>query len=343
MAASLLRNNNNESNTPSFHKGVSDDTHNSRFIQFIQNSTVADVLNMVKPDQPYELFDLPLTATMEEAFDLLLKHDILSLPVYRLEDNNEKKYITFVSALDLLKLLSTKVNLPIKLFMHKIYPVIQSGFIHLIAITKEPLTVLALSDSLASLLNILSVQGTHRVLVKTPQQQHVVLSQMDLIRYFQASNHQLGSPILDMSVSEMKSSPVHTCLTYKSTAAKAFLTLTSDDSISALPLIDDTNQLVGDISAQDIRGLNKSRWSILSKPVMMFLKERYGDNEEDRPQLLTCHDKFTLSQVMSAFVLRRAHRLWWMDFETNELKGIITLTDILSTFAQVAAAVGVSF
>lgn len=75
--------------------------------RFIQSNTVGDVLNKVKPTHR-GLLDLPLTSTMEEAFDLLLAEDILSVPIYHTE-GNIKKYVAIVSALDLLKLLSTKV------------------------------------------------------------------------------------------------------------------------------------------------------------------------------------------------------------------------------------------
>jgi CBS domain-containing protein len=94
--------------------------------------------------------------------------------------------------------------------------------------------------------------------------------------------------------------------------------------------VDDNDDLVGEISAKDLRGLNRNRWDSLSKPVVMFLKASQGDLAAP----LTCHDRFTLSQIMSAFVLRKAYRLWWMDNNTGELKGVITLTDILSTFAS---------
>jgi CBS-domain-containing membrane protein len=77
---------------------------------FIESKTVGDVLNSVKPTSR-ELLDLPLESTMEEAFDLLLAHNILSVPIYYLE-GDQKHYVAIVSALDLLKLLSSKVTLP---------------------------------------------------------------------------------------------------------------------------------------------------------------------------------------------------------------------------------------
>lgn len=76
--------------------------------KFIQSRNVGDVLQKVKPTHR-ELVDLPSSSTIEEAFDLLLAHDILSIPIYRTDKNGQKEYMAIVSALDLLKLLSTKV------------------------------------------------------------------------------------------------------------------------------------------------------------------------------------------------------------------------------------------
>lgn len=76
---------------------------------FIASTTVANVLAEVKPLPHRQLVDLPSTATMEEALDIFLAEDILSAPVYRLTDGR-KEYITIVSVLDLLKLLSSHVS-----------------------------------------------------------------------------------------------------------------------------------------------------------------------------------------------------------------------------------------
>lgn len=191
----------------------------------------------------------------------------------------------------------------------------------------EPLRILKSTDSLHSLLTLFSTM--HRVLIQH-QSHMVLLSQMDLIRFFQAYNHQLGSDMLDMSVHDIQSSPIDFKLNYKSTAAEAFLKLGADTRKSGLPIVDDHGYLIGELSARDLRGLNRNRWDSLSKPVVMFLKSSHGDLYPP----LTCHDKFTLSQVMTSFVLRKTHRLWWMDYQSGELKGVITLTDILTTFAS---------
>lgn len=191
----------------------------------------------------------------------------------------------------------------------------------------EHLTILNSTDSLKELLELFSVHRMHRVLIRQ-QSELVLISQMDLIRFFQAFNHQIGSVLLDLPINELHASAIKAKLNYKCTAAEAFLKLAADDMVTSLPVVDDSDDLIGEISAQDLRGLNRTRWDTLLKPVVMFLKTSHGDLTPP----LTCHDRFTLSQVMTSFVLRNTRRLWWVDYETNELKAVITLTDLLTTF-----------
>lgn len=76
---------------------------------FLDSKTVANVLNQVKPTNTRQLIDLPADATVEQALDVLLQHDILSVPVYHMQGQG-KQYVTIVSVLDLLKLVSTQVK-----------------------------------------------------------------------------------------------------------------------------------------------------------------------------------------------------------------------------------------
>lgn len=79
---------------------------------FIATKTISNVLANVKPTPSNrQMVDLPISATIEEAFDVLLAEDILSVPVYRLnEEDQTKVYVTIISVLDLLKLLSQHVS-----------------------------------------------------------------------------------------------------------------------------------------------------------------------------------------------------------------------------------------
>lgn len=79
---------------------------------FIATKTISNVLANVKPTPSNrQMVDLPISATIEEAFDVLLAEDILSVPVYRVnEEDQTKVYVTIISVLDLLKLLSQHVS-----------------------------------------------------------------------------------------------------------------------------------------------------------------------------------------------------------------------------------------
>ncbi|KAI9314162.1 hypothetical protein BX666DRAFT_1971054 [Dichotomocladium elegans] len=305
--------------------GVRESVHRD----FITFKTVSNVLACVKPISNRELVDLPSTATMEEAFDVLLAKDILSVPVYQLEGNS-KKYITIVSVLDLLRLLSGNT--------HDDSTVLLKPLSEAIGMTPESskLVTVRPTDTLEYVIKLLSSHRAHRVLVQSDDQPPVLLSQMDLARYLQAHNHELG-PILDLTtptvVERAKVRRHETdisivlALPYRITAKEAFATL-AQSSVGALAIVDPVdNTLVSELSPEQLRGLNRDRFSALQRPVIMYLKEHDGDLYPP----LTCHDRFTLSQVLTAFVLRKAHRLWWCD-EDGHVKGVITLSDLLGIF-----------
>jgi len=287
---------------------------------------IADVLSAVKPMHQRPLLDLSSDCSIEEALDLLLAEDILSVPIYRLNNNGNKEYLTIVSALDLLHLLSSKVSLE---SLHNDRNLLLMPLSDAIGLS-EPMSILKSSDSLDKLVELFSYAHIHRLLIQH-EGQMTLLSQMDLIQFFQYNNHLIGSNILDLNISKIVQRNERIVnISYKSTAAEAFLKLAANKHITALPIVDDNEELVAEISAKDLRGLNRQRWDDLMKPVMMFLKTSHGDLYSP----LTCHDQFTLSQLMTAFVLRKTHRLWWIDNLSGELKGVITLTDILHTFAS---------
>ncbi|KAF7727455.1 hypothetical protein EC973_007524 [Apophysomyces ossiformis] len=288
---------------------------------FISSKTVANILAKVKPPPNRQVVDMPVTATMEEALDLLLAEDILSVPVYRWE-NNQKKYITIVSVLDLLKLFVSQASLSDPNVLLK--PISEA-----IGQTAESSTLVTVqvTDSLSYIIDLFGQHGTHRVLVQA-EEGLILLSQMDVIRYLHAHNHHLGR-ILDITApavierARMKrgNSSSHepvTTITFKSTAFDVFLKMAHNPRITALPIVDDDGIFVGDLSPQDLRGLNRERFDALAKPVVMYLKFSHGDIYP----AFTCHNRFTLSQIMAAMVLRKAYRLWLCD-DQGHVEGVI--------------------
>ncbi|KAL0090453.1 hypothetical protein J3Q64DRAFT_1696821 [Phycomyces blakesleeanus] len=309
-------------------------THLTKHQDFISSQTVGHLIEDVKPESQRQLVDLPLTSTMEEAFDLFLAEDILSAPVYTIE-NSQKRYLAIVSVLDLLKLLGSHISLET---LKDNQVILQRPLKDAIGLTEESAKLVTVkhTDPLAYLIRLFSTHGVHRVLVQG-QGSPVLLSQMDVLRYLQNNNHRLGS-ILDISTAtlvklslELRQISENNVISTdcRVTALKAFLEIANNPHISALAVVENDKTLVAEISPQDLRGLNKDRFDALAKPVLMYIKASRGELYPP----FTCHDRFTLSHIMAAVVLRKAPRLWWCDDE-GHLKGLITLTDILGVFLK---------
>ncbi|CAG8584299.1 9106_t:CDS:2 [Ambispora gerdemannii] len=318
-----------------------------KHISFIEKQTVANVL-AEKPNIQL-LIQLPVNATVEEAFDLLLAENILSVPVYRIWKGHREP-IALVSAFDLVTFVCLQFNEPDnqESFNEKSI-FLQKSVGELIGLSPESthLTIRHPSDSLKELLVLFTHHKVHRVLVtsqvpSSPNEtvinedliQPCFISQTDVIRFLVKNNHRLGE-ILDISASKVANraslsrqggSVALSTITIHDQALTAFRKI-YEDKVNAVAILNDEGMLVGEISAADLRGLNRSRLNDLEKPVVMFMNTCKGGLVKP----LTCREKYTLSQVMSGIMLRKVHRAWLLD-DDNIPIGVITLSDILYMF-----------
>lgn len=195
------------------------------------------------------------------------------------------------------------------------------------SVDKAEMSVKA-TDPLSSILNRLSRDRFHRVLVTFEDREPIVVSQRDLLRYFHSHNHELGK-VLDISASNITMVAVGDrtvqSINFRHTAWDAFIRIASLNPLSAIGVLDDDDGLVAEISAGDLRGLNTSRIPDLSSPIITFLKGTHGD---DGILPLMCHKRFTLQQVMAALVLGQGHRIWLCNPD-DTVEGVVTLTDVL--------------
>lgn len=338
---------------------------------FIASKTVGDLVKELKPRS--DLVNVPSSETLESVFDILLANDILSVPVYK-EDSKPKEYLGFVSVLDLVRLVADSVRLSdiVGNFRDVSRPMLISNkFLFFGGQQQHTLETLQsnpdfllqpvslalgkmgkgqsemsvkATDPLSSMLGRLSHDLIHRVLVWSDQQDEpVVISQRDLLCYFHAHNHELGK-ILDTSASSLTMAALGDhqvtlqTINFRHTAWEAFHRIASLTPWSAIAVIDDAGFLVTEISAADLRGLNRARIQDLDRPIVTFLKGSHG---EDGILPLTCHVRFTLQQVMAALVLGQAHRIWLCDAD-DRVEGVVTLSDVLTAFNNSSGVNGLS-
>ncbi|CAJ0823545.1 3634_t:CDS:2, partial [Entrophospora sp. SA101] len=225
--------------------------------------------------------EISVTATIEEVFDVLLAENIISVSVYRLW-RGHKQPIAIVNVFDLVSFVCLQPifdNDEVLSNDNNSY-FLQKPIGELIGLTPEStnLTVCHTEDPLVNLLDLFTRKQIHRVLVST--------------------QHLIEDPDIGKVINEEEVQPSLT----------AFKKM-HQYGVEAVAIVNDGGSLVGEISAADLRGLNKDRLSDLKKPVIMFLKSTKGALIKP----LICHQKFTLSQVMASIVHNKAHRAWVVD------------------------------
>ncbi|KAI8339006.1 hypothetical protein BC941DRAFT_451316 [Chlamydoabsidia padenii] len=265
------------------------------------------------PPSKQSLVDVSVDATVEYAFDLLSTKNVIHLPVYRLAADQTKVYVAIISALDLMKWVTNKMSDKLQL---------KDAIGHVNE--KSRWVTFHYSDALVDVMGLLT--ESHPAVLVSGKDDPALLTQMDILRYLQAHNHHLGS-ILDETVPRLVKQITHqqvNKITFKATAYHAFNQLMRDSSLtSALPIVDDENYLLSDIGLQDVWGIDKARWH---EPVLIFQRSHRGVVAP-----FTIHDRFTLSQIMAAMVLRKANRLWWID-QDGHIQGVVTPSDVLGFF-----------
>ncbi|CAG8603043.1 20417_t:CDS:2 [Cetraspora pellucida] len=350
----------------------------SQHISFVKEQTVGAVRNSKQDAKT--LIEIPITATIEEVFDVLLAENILSIPVYRLWKGH-KRPVAIVNVTDLVAFVCPQpifdkfdnvnghnidgnensndrrddygdINLDGKSSL------LQKPIGELIGLTPESthLTICHPEDSLADLLDLFTHRQIHRVLVadkssvEDPDVGEVInedevqpcfISQTDVVRFLFQNNHRLGK-VLDTMAADVVGKAIRvnenlpferrnllkqpSSVTIHDQALTAFRKIHQDE-VSAVAVVNDDGTIVSEVSAADLRGLNRERLSDLKKPVIMFLVSCKGALIKP----FTCHGKFTLSQVMAGILTSKTHRAWVVD-EDDVPIGVITLSDILAMF-----------
>ncbi|CAH1766018.1 15587_t:CDS:2 [Entrophospora sp. SA101] len=283
-------------------------------ITFIKGQTINSVLSEKQNISTF--IEISVTATIEEVFDVLLAENIISVSVYRLW-RGHKQPIAIVNVFDLVSFVCLQPifdNDEVLSNDNNSY-FLQKPIGELIGLTPEStnLTVCHTEDPLVNLLDLFTRKQIHRVLVST---QHLI-EDPDIGKVINEEEIPLQTHNQELLL-ELSSITIH------DQALTAFKKM-HQYGVEAVAIVNDGGSLVGEISAADLRGLNKDRLSDLKKPVIMFLKSTKGALIKP----LICHQKFTLSQVMASIVHNKAHRAWVVD-ENDIPIGVITLTDILS-------------
>jgi len=100
---------------------------------------------------------------------------------------------------------------------------------------------------------------------------------------------------------------------------------------AAAPILNEKAELVGTISASDVRGMTTESFPALLLPVQEFIRSRHALRGVAPPAPVTCTVRTTIGYIITQMLDHHVHRTWVIDSDRHCV-GVVSMTDILSKF-----------
>jgi 5'-AMP-activated protein kinase regulatory gamma subunit len=290
------------------------------------------------------IINISANASVVEAMQVLSSNNILSAPVFDKENDN---FLGFVDMMDLLanvvSFYSERQSTDAK--QGEEVPVSWCRNIETLKergeqFAKQPITALidksrvdefcpvSHHGTLFQLMEDVLSQNVHRVPVfDNTDRVYNILSQSDVIRFLYEHIRDIGIARFDTVDKLGLGTRAVISMSARAKAIHAFF-LMLYQKVPAVAIVSGNGELVGNLSASDLRGLDQNSFTELLKPVMEFVK-----SVKRHRGLVTCKTGSTLESVLSKLANNNVHRLWMVD-DQNCPVGVVTLTDVMKLFSN---------
>ncbi|KAL2751926.1 hypothetical protein ACRALDRAFT_1078342 [Sodiomyces alcalophilus JCM 7366] len=181
----------------------------------------------------------------------------------------------------------------------------------------ESLASLPFDETLDAAIEIFG-GGVHRVVVCGPSGDAVgILSQLKLIEFFW--NEGINFPVIDLlypvSLRELGIGTAQIIAVNSDTPLAEALTLMNTEGLTSVAVVDNANNVVGNISTVDVKHLtNAASAHLLSESCMQFisviLSERGVQHGRDSFPVFYVNPSSTLAHTVAKLVATQAHRMW---------------------------------
>jgi len=290
---------------------------------------------------PRKVLTVDGNQSVEEALELLARHRVQSVPVW---DDEKGGWIGFVDVLDILTFAlcmytegvacpqpqawhdytrdrETLSHRGVRFGIKPIKHIVDASRMDAFSRVYETGTVYQLIEDVFA-------RGVHRAAVMGDKQTITnLISQSDVLLFILANIHKLGAD-KERTVRQLNLGNQSSVIAM-STNAQAIHAyyLMFFHKVSAVAITLPQGQLVGNLSASDIRGLNAASFPSLLQPVTEYLSGREGVKPP-----ATCTLDTSLEAVLLKLSLHRVHRLWIVN-DRDEPIGVISFTDVMTTLA----------
>lgn len=284
--------------------------------------------------------------SIEDAFNLMMKYNLTSLPVYLSDNNNsniENNHTINddVKSDDILAFNYNDLNTYLLLALNKIQidndnitndcqngkPVKVGDFI-INAKIKSNFKSQNQNQSLKSIINILGKDRIHRItLIDENNYVKGIISQRRLIKYIweNARNIKNILPILNSSISELKIGNFNN--NSNNTYQSRLISINGDEplikalykmnieKISSIAVVDNQFNLIGNISVTDVKHVTRtSQYPLLHKScrhfISVILNSRGLEMGKDSFPIFHVYPNSSLGRTLAKLVATKSHRLW---------------------------------
>jgi CBS domain-containing protein len=278
--------------------------------------------------------------TILEALRTLATNKILAVPVYDEEGNKFIGSLDVLDAVAYLTFLQTVVPRPeqIKELHHQ--------RVHaLLNISKRnEWTVLSDQSGLLSVMVTMLERGAHRVALEDEKGKiQGLVTQFRIIEWL---HEMMGAAIKPAITERLQKTRVkdfqHAKVIHPVVKIKLHKSLLDGfrkiylNNVSALAIVNTKGQIMGTLSASDVKSLAFQDEATMMKTLRSSLMDHFNLGKEFT---LTCKEDDTVETVLDTFATTHVHRLWIVD-DNQVPKGVLSLSDVVLEVALSEAPMG---
>jgi len=300
----------------------------------LQITTALELLSRTKIENyepPLHTIYVESTDSLATAFNRLIKHRILSVPVY---DRKSRRFNKFVDLLDFVAYIGNHYNTK----AHSFREVVESEFPNLAVSVIADASQRNLwypvqnNASLRDAIERMVKYNIHRIPVFDYDQVTHILTQADMVAFIHEHINYFSN-IREKTIEELQLAYKNVvCIQTTETAMNGFLLIHSM-RVSGVAVVNKHGSLVGNLSASDLKNLVGEdacvHWEKLSLPVSEYLNLS-DPLVEQRVQAGCIEPTATFQQAIATLVQMRFHRVYVIDSLSRRPIGVISQVDALS-------------
>jgi len=301
-------------------------------------------------DKKAPMVDVEESTSLEDVLQVLHKHNIRAVPVYRLEAYGHKVYTGIVSTFDVVSYISfasyfregsealseeerAKILSQVKLAKVHVKDVVGR-----VSLEGETLWTFTPEQTLLTVVEYFS-KGVHRALVdqrddNTGQHTYKLVAQTDVIEFLNKHQSNLES-IANKRIEELnlcnplgrgpRQRPL-LVLPLNNTALEGFHRM-QQERVQALPVVNESGMIVTTLSTFDAKGLNAENLKYVFLPVTEYLHKMHGAR---LLHPLTCSPRTLLGDIITQMATAQIHKhqIWVIDVEGKPID-VVSMTDVL--------------